>query len=86
MTTRDSKAWWFLMIGAVVTAFSSRMDLIDPLLPAQHTDKAHAIIEMLSLVVGVASGFMKASPLPISDAGRAAYQEDTVTLTPEQKQ
>lgn len=75
MTTRDSKAWWFLMGAAIITAISSRMDILDPLLPAQHTDKAHALIELLSLIVGVASGVMKASPLPLSDEGREKFAQ-----------
>lgn len=75
MTTRDSKAWWFLMGAAIITAISSRMDILDPLLPAEHTDKAHALIELLSLIVGVASGVMKASPLPLSDQGREKFAQ-----------
>lgn len=64
MMTRDSRFWWLGMIGAIVLAVSSRMDLIDPLLPAQHTDKVHAIIEIVSLIVGIVSGKMATSPLP----------------------
>ena len=62
--TRDSWTWTLLMIGSIITVISSRMDLIDPLLPAQHTDKAHAIIEVLALIVGVVSGKLATSPLP----------------------
>lgn len=82
MTTRDSKAWWFLIAGAVITAVSSRMDLLDPLMPAQHTDKAHAIIELLALIVGIVSAKLATSPLPISDQGRQDYRDkaDTVRL------
>lgn len=61
---RDSWTWTWLMIASVITVISSRMDLIDPLLPAQHTDKAHAIIEILALIVGVLSGKLATSPLP----------------------
>lgn len=67
---RDSKFWWVMMLGAIVMAVSSRMDLIDPLLPPQHTDKVHALIELLSLITGIVSGKMSMSPLPISDEGR----------------
>lgn len=65
--TRDSKFWWLGIIGAIVLAVSSRMDLIDPLLPAQHTDKVHAILELVALVIGIVSGKMATSPLPHSD-------------------
>lgn len=61
---RDSKLWWFTMVGAAILALSSRMDLIDPLLPAQHTDKVHAIIELSALVVAAVSGKLATSPLP----------------------
>lgn len=71
--TRDSKFWWFVMASALVTAISSRMDLIDALLPPGHTDKVHALIELAALVVGIVGGMMKASPLPISDEGRDKY-------------
>lgn len=76
--TRDSWLWWLVMASAVITAVSSRMDLIDPLLPAQHTDKAHALIELVSLIVGIVGGFLKASPLPLSPAGRQEYFADRV--------
>ncbi len=72
MITRDSKLWWLVMASALVTAVSSRMELIDPLLPAAHTDTVHAVIELLALVVGVVGGVMRMSPLPISPAGRTA--------------
>lgn len=62
--TRDSKFWWVGMLGAIVLAVSSRMDIIDPLLPVQHTDKIHAIIEVAALIVGIVSGKMATSPLP----------------------
>lgn len=78
--TRDSKLWWFVMASALITAISSRMDLIDPLLPTQHTDKAHALIELASLIVGIVGGMMKASPLPLSDDGRAKYFADRVRM------
>lgn len=67
MMTRDSRLWWVGIAIAVVTAISSRMDLIDPLLPAEHTDKAHALIELVSLIIGIVSGKMASSPLPHSD-------------------
>lgn len=83
MRYRDSKSWHWLMIIAVVTAISSRMDLIDPLLPAAHTDTAHAVIELIALVTGVVSGFLTASPLDLSDHGRRRYARDRVTMRPD---
>ena len=68
--TRDSRVWWYVIAGAFITALSSRMDLLDPLLPAQHTDKVHAVIELLSYLVGATAGVMRMSPLDISDTGR----------------
>ena len=76
--TRDSRFWWVVMIGAVATAIMSRMDLLESLLPAQHTDQVHAIIELIALVAGVVGGKMATSPLPISDEGRAKYLSDVV--------
>lgn len=67
MLTRDSRFWWLGMVGAVILAVSSRWDLIDPLLPAQHTDKVHAAVELAALILGIVSGKMATSPLPHSD-------------------
>jgi hypothetical protein len=72
---RDSQLWWWLMAGAILTALSSRFDALDVLLPAQHTDKAHALIEMASLIVATVSGIMRASPIhDISDEGREKFK------------
>lgn len=71
MMTRDSHAWWFVMGGALIVAISSRMDLIDPLLPAQHTRLVHAVVELLAYLVGVGAGVARMSPLAISHEGRA---------------
>lgn len=65
--TRDSKFWWVGIVGAVILAVSSRMDVIDPFLPAQHTDKVHALIEFAAIIIGITSGKMASSPLPHSD-------------------
>lgn len=80
--TRDSRWWWVGMVSAIVLAVSSRLDLIDPFLPAEHSDKVHAFIELLALLAGIASGYMKASPLNISEKGREAYQDDIIRLRP----
>jgi hypothetical protein len=77
---RDSRWWWFVMGGAIVTAMSSRMDLLDRILPAQHTDMAHALIELAALIVGVAAGVMRASPLDLSDKGRRKYAAKANTV------
>lgn len=65
--TRDSKLWWLGIAGAVILAVTSRFDLIDPLLPAAHTDKVHAALELIALVLGIVSGKMATSPLPHSE-------------------
>jgi hypothetical protein len=75
MITRDSHAWWFVMGGALIVAVSSRMDLIDPLLPAQHTKTVHALIELLAYLVGVGAGVARMSPLAISPQGRTEIME-----------
>ena len=77
---RDSRWWWWIIGGALLTSISSRMDLIDRILPAQHTDVAHALIELAALVVGVVAGVMKASPLDLSDRGRRRYMRDRVRV------
>lgn len=58
------------MGGALIVAISSRMDLIDPLLPSAHTKTIHAAIELLAYLVGVAAGVARMSPLAISNEGR----------------
>jgi Na+-transporting methylmalonyl-CoA/oxaloacetate decarboxylase gamma subunit len=86
MMTRDSHWWWVVMGGALIIGVSSRMDLLDPLLPVQHTATVHAFIELLAYLVGIASGVMRMSPLPISPEGRAdiveknAAKADTATV------
>lgn len=80
--TRDSRWWWVGMACALVLAVASRMDLIDPFLPAAHSDKVHAAIELLAMLAGIASGYMKASPLAISDQGREKYMDDIVKMRP----
>jgi hypothetical protein len=61
---------------------SSRFDLIDPLLPAAHTDRAHALIELLALISGVVGGVMRMSPLGISPEGRADAIKKDAQLEP----
>lgn len=56
--------WWVGIIGAIVLGVSSRMDLIDPLLPVAHTDKIHALLELAALISGIVCGKMATSPLP----------------------
>lgn len=73
--TRDSKLWWVLMACSFITAFTSRMDLLDPLLPADSTDKVHAAIELLAFMAGLVSAKLATSPLPISDDGREKYAQ-----------
>lgn len=70
MMTRDSNGWYWVMGGAVVTALSSRLDLIDRLIPAMHHDWVHAVIELLALIVGIVAGVARMSPLAISPEGR----------------
>lgn len=70
------------MACSIILTIASRMDYIDRILPAEHTDRAHAIIELLALVAGIASGYLKASPLNISDKGREKYRTDTIRLRP----
>lgn len=74
--TRDSQLWWLLMAGAILTTFSAHFDLLA--LCCDLTDKTKALIELGSLVVATLAGVMKASPLPISDEGRAKYLSDVV--------
>lgn len=78
--TRDSKLWWLGIVGAIILAVSSRLDLIDPLLPAQHTDKVHALLELLALIIGIVSAKLATSPLPISNDGRRKYQGDRIRV------
>lgn len=66
--------WWVGIAGAVILAVSSRWDLIDPLLPAQHTDKVHALLELAALIAGIVCGKMATSPLP------GKKDDDTVRL------
>ena len=76
---RDSRWWWWIIGAAVLTNVSSRMDLIDRILPMRHTDTAHAIIELSALIVGVVAGILRASPINgLSDRGRRKYLRDRV--------
>lgn len=62
--TRDSWYWWVGLIGGALTAISSRLDLLDLVLPIQHREKVHAMIEIISVLVSAVSGFLMTSPLP----------------------
>lgn len=70
MITRDSRLWTVLLISAVVTAISSRLDLLDALIPENYHRQAHAAIELSALIIGVVAGVLRMSPLPISPEGR----------------
>lgn len=72
--TRDSKFWWLGMIGAVIVGISSRMDVLDLVLPIQHKEKIHAVIEILALIVATVSGKMATSPL------KGEHDDDTVAV------
>lgn len=73
--TRDSNLWWWVIAGAILTGLSSKMDVLDRLLPAAHTDTVHAAIELLAMIVGIVAGVMRASPInAISDEGKAKFQ------------
>ncbi len=79
--TRDSNVWWWVMGGVLLTAVSSRMDLLDALFPAHLHKQMHAIIELASIVAMGVAGKMSWSPLPVSPEGRQeALREKSQTL------
>lgn len=82
MMTRDSQLWWIVMGGAVLMSVSSRMDLIDRLIPSVHQNWVHALIELVALIVVAVAGVMRMSPLPISPAGRTEAIKRDATLDP----
>lgn len=67
--TRDSKLWWVLIAGSVVTALASNMNLIDPLIPVAYREQVQAALNLLALIVATISAKMATSPLPHSDDG-----------------
>lgn len=77
---RDSRWWWWIIGAAVLTNVSSRMDLIDRILPAQHSDTIHALIELSALIVGIVAAKLATSPLDLSDRGRRKYARDRVKV------
>lgn len=64
---RDSKWWWVLMIGSVITAIANNLNAIDPLLPPDSVTTVHAWINVLSILIAAISGKLMNSPLPHSD-------------------
>ncbi len=79
--TRDSNGWLWIIAGSILTAVASRLDLIDPLVPVVYHPQAHALIELLAMVVGIVAGLARMSPLPISNEGRrASIREKSETL------
>lgn len=78
MMKRDSNGWWWIMGGAILTAVSSRTDVIDRLIPMTHRDWVHALIELLAIIAIAVSGVARMSPLDISPEGRRkAIRRDT---------
>lgn len=74
---RDGLYWKLGAIGAALTAISSRLDALDLLLPPQHAEKVHAIIEITSVVIVGVCGWMMTSPLPGKhDADRIQVRRD----------
>lgn len=71
MIRRDSPLWWWCIAASILTALSTRLELIHRAFP-QMGDSMATWIELAAFVVGIVSGVMRASPLPISDRGRAA--------------
>ncbi len=69
--TRDSNLWWWVMGASLVTAVSSKLELIDALVPENYHKQVHAVIELLALLAGIGAGVARMSPLSISAEGRA---------------
>lgn len=80
--TRDSKLWWVVIAGSVLTAMTGHFDLLHKAFPTMPV-YVDAQIELVSMIIGIVSGVMRMSPLPISSEGRTeairlkAEQADT---------
>jgi len=77
--TRDSRLWWVLIVGSMLTAIATNTSMIDPLIPAASLDQAHAVINLLSLIVGIVAGKLATSPLDISEKGGQDEQRAQIT-------
>ncbi len=62
--TRDSKAWWFGMIGGVIGAIMLHSEQFPVLLAYPIVKEA---LTLASIIFAVYSGKMASSPLPHSD-------------------
>jgi hypothetical protein len=70
MTTRDSKGWWVVVTAGFLTALAAQPELIEKVMERD----PKAIIAVLAMLLSVSGAKMQTSPLPISDAGRAAFK------------
>jgi hypothetical protein len=59
--TRDSRVWWFGMIGGIVGAIALHADQFPTLLAYP---VAKELLALASIVIAVVSGKMATSPLP----------------------
>lgn len=71
--TRDSHSWILVALGAWLMSLASDPAKLERLIECDRQAIIAAICELLA----IAGAFLKASPLPISDAGREKYQTDT---------
>jgi hypothetical protein len=53
---RDSVLWWVGIVGAILTALANQAGLFPP--------AWYGYINLSAVLVGVISGYLKASPLP----------------------
>ena len=75
MLTRDSKAWFWIMLGTILTALTTNMSQVDVLISEKYHDEVHAAINLAALIVVAVAGKLSMSPLPLSSEGKMDFAQ-----------
>jgi hypothetical protein len=75
---RDSRWWWVGMAGAWLASLAVHPDLVERMIEGDKKAWVSSVCQLLAIV----AGYLKASPLDISDKGRQAYEDDYIRWRP----
>jgi hypothetical protein len=81
MLTRDSVLWWIVILGAGATFLASHFDLLVAAIPGLG-DVWQARIELVAAVLGFLAGYLRMSPLGLSEAGRQRLTNGSNRISP----
>lgn len=87
--SRDGAVWWVGIVGALLVFFSDQFGLLQAAFPGIDPVWA-ARIKFASALIGIVSGYLRMSPLPLSPtselAGKGADPNQSLTLIGDAKE